>query len=248
MEKICIQCKEVKDISLFYIDKRIKGGFRNKCKKCTCENNKIWVNANQEKNRKSINEWRRKNPHYNKNYQKINGKKIYKNRKDYLNEYNKKYVVENDYHKKYYVNNKDILLNKKKEWIKENPDYHINYNREYRREKRKDVLYRIKESVSNMIRYSFRSIRIIKNRKSIDILGCDILEFRTYLESKFESWMTWENYGKYNGELNFGWDIDHIIPTSCAKNEEDIIRLNHYTNLQPLCSYVNRHIKRDTII
>jgi len=59
--------------------------------------------------------------------------------------------------------------------------------------------------------------------------------------------MTWENWGLYNGEFNYGWDIDHIIPLSSAKNEEDIIILNHYTNLQPLCSKVNRYIKRDLL-
>ena len=56
--------------------------------------------------------------------------------------------------------------------------------------------------------------------------------------------MSWDNYGLYNGELNYGWDIDHIIPVSVAMDEEGVINLNHYTNLQPLCSKVNRHIKR----
>lgn len=60
--------------------------------------------------------------------------------------------------------------------------------------------------------------------------------------------MTWENRGLYNGELNYGWDIDHIIPLASAEKEEDIIRLNHYTNLQPLCSYTNRYIKKATLI
>ena len=59
--------------------------------------------------------------------------------------------------------------------------------------------------------------------------------------------MTWENYGLYNGELNYGWDIDHIIPQSYGNTEEEIIKLNHYTNLQPLCSKVNRDIKRNLI-
>ena len=59
--------------------------------------------------------------------------------------------------------------------------------------------------------------------------------------------MTWENKGLYNGELNHGWDIDHIIPLSTALTEEDLVKLNHYTNLQPLCSKVNRDIKRDKI-
>ena len=52
---------------------------------------------------------------------------------------------------------------------------------------------------------------------------------------------------KYNGKLNHGWDIDHIIPISSAESEDDIIKLNHYTNLQPLCSYINRVVKRDKI-
>ena len=60
--------------------------------------------------------------------------------------------------------------------------------------------------------------------------------------------MNWDNRGLYNGELNYGWDIDHIIPISSAKNENDIIRLNHYSNLQPLCSKINRDIKKDKVI
>ena len=79
------------------------------------------------------------------------------------------------------------------------------------------------------------------------ILGCSFEEFKYYIGAKFESWMNWNNYGLYNGELNYGWDIDHIIPVSTAKTEEDIIKLNHYTNLQPLCSYINRYVKKDII-
>ena len=60
--------------------------------------------------------------------------------------------------------------------------------------------------------------------------------------------MNWDNQGLYNMELNYGWDLDHIIPLSSATTEEEIIKLNHYTNLQPLCSRVNRDIKRDNIL
>jgi hypothetical protein len=45
---------------------------------------------------------------------------------------------------------------------------------------------------------------------------------------------------------NIEWDLDHIIPISSAKTKEDLIKLNHYTNLQPLCSCYNRYIKRDS--
>lgn len=40
--------------------------------------------------------------------------------------------------------------------------------------------------------------------------------------------MCWENHGRH------GWHIDHIIPLSSARNEEEIYMLCHYTNLQPL--------------
>ena len=60
--------------------------------------------------------------------------------------------------------------------------------------------------------------------------------------------MNWDNYGLYNGEPNYGWDIDHIIPLSSANTENDLIRLNHYSNLQPLCSKFNRYIKKNNLL
>jgi hypothetical protein len=38
--------------------------------------------------------------------------------------------------------------------------------------------------------------------------------------------MTIHNYGQ--------WELDHKMPISSAQTEEDIIRLNHYSNYQPL--------------
>lgn len=102
----------------------------------------------------------------------------------------------------------------------------------------KSIGFCIKEYVNNNTSYR-------KDSNTINILGCNYEEFKSYIESKFETWMNWDNYGKYNGEFNYGWDFDHIIPVSSAKTVDD--RLNHYTNFQPLCSKINRDIKRDKI-
>jgi hypothetical protein len=87
-----------------------------------------------------------------------------------------------------------------------------------------------------------------KTKRTEEILGCTYKQFKTHLESQFEPWMSWDNWGgRLVTEQNVSWDIDHIIPLSSAQSEEEIYKLNHYTNLRPLCSYVNRFIKRDNI-
>jgi hypothetical protein len=111
-----------------------------------------------------------------------------------------------------------------------------------------DPIYKIKISYSRRLNKYLRRGRCDRSDNVpyfLDKLGCSFEEFKIYLESKFEDWMNWENYGLYNGELNYGWDIDHIIPLSTSKTENDIYHLSHYSNLQPLCSKTNRDIKKD---
>ena len=98
-----------------------------------------------------------------------------------------------------------------------------------------------------MISRAFNRNGYKKESKTFDILGCTFEDFKNHIETRFEHWMSWDNYGLYNGEFNYGWDIDHIIPISSAKNEEELIKLNHFTNLQPLCSKINRDIKINKI-
>lgn len=104
-----------------------------------------------------------------------------------------------------------------------------------------DPLYKFKVSVRWLIKGSFKrgKDKYIKSQKSISILGCSICFFREYIQSKFTKGMTIENHGE--------WHLDHIIPLSTAKNEDDVIRLNHYTNFQPLWAKDNL-IKKDKII
>lgn len=119
------------------------------------------------------------------------------------------------------------------------------YNREYTAQRRtEDQVYKLKMNIRNLIKFCFRKKNHIKKSKTVNILGCSIENFKHHIESQFEEWMNWDNYGLFNGIPGHGWDIDHIIPIVTAKTTEDIITLNHFTNLRPLCSYENRIIKR----
>ena len=89
-----------------------------------------------------------------------------------------------------------------------------------------DELFRIKVRLRNLVRNSFRRQGYSKNSKTYEILGVEFDEFKLYFESKFTEGMTWDNMGE--------WHIDHIIPISSAKDENEMVKLNHYTNLQPL--------------
>jgi len=119
----------------------------------------------------------------------------------------------------------------------------------YKKKRRKeDSLYKLKENIRSNIGRTFRDKNITKNSKTFEILGCDFETFKNHIESLWDNWMNWNNYGIDNLtklEPNKTWDIDHHIPVSKGKNEEEIIKLNHYTNLKPLCSYYNRIVKRN---
>ena len=81
----------------------------------------------------------------------------------------------------------------------------------------------------NVLEIAVKRNSIIKDKKTLDILGCSISELKIHLEKMFKPNMNWKNYGKG------GWHIDHIIPLASAKNNIDAFyKLCHYSNLQPL--------------
>ena len=156
---------------------------------------------------------------------------------------------EKEYHKNYRKNNKKSIAIKDK--IRKSTQEFKNKNNNLLKIRREtDHLFRVKSSIRSLIIISFKRKNFNKPNRTKEILGCSYNEFKEYLESKFESWMNWDNYGNPKDgvfELNKTWDIDHIIPLSTAKTIDDLIRLNHHTNLQPLCTYTNRFIKNNKI-
>jgi len=136
--------------------------------------------------------------------------------------------------------------NKPKNYYRNNKKKIAAYNKKRRRD---NYLVLLKETIASSIYKSIKQNNFYKKKKTVDILGCTVDEFRKHIEKQFENWMSWDNYGNLCETLepNCSWDLDHIIPISSAKNEEEIYALNHWSNFQPLCSYINRNIKRNNI-
>ena len=89
------------------------------------------------------------------------------------------------------------------------------------------------KSIRRLIANCYNRKGFTKKSKTSEILGCTWEEFKNHLEDN--------PYGFKVDQK--GLDLDHIIPISSVKSEEDIIKLNHYTNFQLLPSDYNRWIK-----
>jgi hypothetical protein len=146
--------------------------------------------------------------------QKKQSKKYYKSNKSKKREY----VINNI--EKIKIYNKNYKLNKI--YV----EYHKNYikNKYYT-----DNLFKLKIIIRNTTNRFINGKKI----KTNDILGCDWETLKNHIESQFTEGMTWDNHGQY------GWHIDHHTPLATAETEQDVYRLNHYTNLKPLWWYEN---------
>jgi hypothetical protein len=193
----------------------------------------------REKNKEKIKEYRKeyylKNKQKEIEYQKSLPKKILT---DEEKEKRRLYAIE------YRLKNKEKVKKSRDKWKNNNRD-NINF---YTRNKRlTDEMFKLTSNIRTSISNIITKNGYTKKSRTHEILDCSFEEFKQHLESKFEDWMNWDNYGNPKDgiyEPNKTWDIDHIIPTNSAITEEELIELNHYTNLQPLCSYYNRVIKR----
>lgn len=144
--------------------------------------------------------------------------------------HNKKYNSNREYHNKY-----------QKDYYKKHKDEISKKQNEYRAKKRKkDYLYKLKEQIRSLIWIAYKHKGFLKSKKTEKILGCNFEDFHNHLLQTFR-----DNYGY---EYNFKEEvhIDHIIPLATAKTEDEVTKLNHYTNLQLLKAKDNME-KRDKL-
>jgi hypothetical protein len=231
-KKTCSKCGETKPLIEFPKRKDSKDGYRGVCKSCKNTPEK------RKKRNERIRADRKANP---EKYKKIDKAK-YEKCKPKILARKKVYYIDNkeaisDRKKAHYEINKDAILEANRKYQKNNRES-INANkREYESKKRKnDTLYRLTRFQRDSLT---RITKVIKGEKentslrSAEYLGCSIKEFKNYIESKWQKGMSWSN------NTIRGWHMDHIIPLSSAKTEQDIIKLCHYTNVQPLWAKEN---------
>jgi hypothetical protein len=190
---------------------------------------------------------------YQENKEKMSeiNKKWYQENKEKMREAVKKWKEDNkerikEVSEKWYQENKEKIKENKKKWYQENKGMVRDAARKREKLKRdSNPLFKLTCNLRNRISKSITRKGYKKTSKTTDILGIDFESFKLHLENQFEPWMNWDNYGKYKRDtFNHGWDIDHIIPCSSGTTEEEVIKLNHYTNLRPLCSKINRDVKK----
>jgi len=97
---------------------------------------------------------------------------------------------------------------------------------------RADIEYKLRDNLRSRLNKAIKNCQ--KSGSAVKDLGCSMGEFKTYLESKFEPWMNWENHGPYDINRDT-WHIDHIVPLIDfnLSNREELLKACNYTNLRP---------------
>jgi len=195
------------------------------------ESNKIYRETHKEELKKYMKIYRQNHKieisELQKEWYKLNKQKILIQRKKYRCNH-KKYIRE------WRLRNHNKLLLYYKKYREEHKEQIKKYQKEHQKERHLWSKRKMKKSISfrmtkylrtriyNALKYNYKS------QSTIKLLGCSIDFLKKYLQLKFQSGMSFENYGK--------WHVDHIKP--CAKFDlskaSEQKKCFNYTNLQPL--------------
>jgi hypothetical protein len=199
------------------LHKKCQTAYKQKCRCALCKVVKYILDWEYKEKNKETLKLKQKNYYLNnktvylkksKNYQRKNKNKLKSYNKNYRIQNKKKIAIKQ---KEYYIKNKKSIL--KRQIEKENV------------RRKTDPLFDLKKRISHRTRNAFKN-RGWNKGSSKDLLGTDFKTLKVYFEKQFLKNMSWENRNM--------WHIDHIIPLSNAKTKEELLKLCHYTNLQPL--------------
>jgi hypothetical protein len=119
------------------------------------------------------------------------------------------------------------------------PDQQIAKQRRQNAKRRSDPIKRFALNASSLIRLTLLNGRWKKPAKTEAILGCSMNDFRVMIERQFQPGMSWSNIGK--------WHLDHIVPISSAKTQEEAESLSKAGNFRPLWAKDNL-VKSNSVV
>ena len=124
--------------------------------------------------------------------------------------------------------NKEKEAANNKAWYQANKEQQNAYQNKYQASRKtNDPLYKLRCNIRSLICSSYKNQGFKKNTKTSSILGCDFETLQEHLvNSAFKRYDCYSDY--------FDYHIDHIKPVSIAATEQELLALNHYTNLQLL--------------
>jgi hypothetical protein len=136
--------------------------------------------------------------------------------------------------KLYYQENRESILRKSTERWNRDKKKIMRYTAAYVAKRRtSDPLFALARLYRTRTGQAFNQRSIRKGSPCAELLGCSWTELKEHIEAQFEPWMTWENRGRSS------WHVDHRIPLASANTEEELKRLCHFSNLQPISAHEN---------
>lgn len=127
----------------------------------------------------------------------------------------------------YYQKNKEKVKKQTNEYYHKNKEKLRPSRSAYQKRKMaEDPKFRLCRRLRNRLYYALLKKSWKKDTRFSKYIGCSLEELRIHIESLFLLGMTWENMGL--------WHIDHKIALVSAQTEEELYKLCHYSNLQPL--------------
>lgn len=198
-----------------------------------------WNKSNPEKRRASITKWRNANPDKAKLSTKKSQARYYQNNRAKVKAKEAKWQRANPekrkgYMAKYYKGNRDqILATNTKYRIANRKKINAQINEYCKNRLATDPLFKLKCKLRTRVRDALKDKGYTKKSKTQTLIGCPYTFLLLHLK-----YSAIRNYGYYNP--NYGYEIDHKIPCDSAKNEEELIKLQHYSNLQYLTPEDNR--------
>lgn len=208
--KICSKCNIEKPISEFQFRKDT-GKYRNMCIKCNYLQRKDYKDKYYQEHKEEYKKYREERKEQLKEY--------------FKNNYNSKREEKIEKKRKFYQANKDKFKKYQEEHREERKAYK---RKEYKEKYKNGSIFKLKMLYRGIIKKAFTRFGYTKKSRTYQILGCDYETFMKHLRETFK-----KNYG-YEWDEKEEVHIDHIIPLATVNTEEDLIRLNHYTNLQLL--------------